>query len=209
MGAISIVLGYRLFSKGIGSLSKKENDTSINARFGKFRFILNDAAPGTCFALFGCAIIVFMIYSGGPEMTLNQIKKTSPDVSLDKDNNIEEFSLKLRSKDESPIGNAFYAGKLYERSEPNKAIKAYQKALNLMADPLNYLAWHYQKQGKIDQALAMAGLVIELYPDNASYLDTMATILRKKGKHSEARRYLEKAAKLNPKYQEKLNKSDE
>ncbi|KPA11362.1 conserved hypothetical protein, membrane [Candidatus Magnetomorum sp. HK-1] len=205
VGAICIILGYRLFIKGIESGKKKENETSINAKFGKWRFVLNDAAPGTCFALFGSMIICFMLYSGGPEMTLTQIRENAVGEGTQKVcSGKDEFSVQLRSEDQSPISSALNTGSFYAQTNPSKAINSYKKAVNLMASPMNYLAWHYQEQGKLDLALALSGLAVQLYPENAAYLDTLATVYTKKGKPGEAKKYLQKAAQLDPKYRKKL-----
>jgi len=205
VGAICIVLGYRLFVNRIETNQKKENETSIKANFGEWRFVLNDAAPGTCFALFGSAIICFMLYSGGPEMTLTQIRKNALDEpSKNMSAGVDDFSVQLRSDDQSPISMALQTGDYYAQTNSLKAIKAYQKAMNIMADPINYLAWHKQAQGKLDIALAYAGLAVQLNPKNAAYLDTLATIYSKKGKPALARKYLEKAALIDPKYKKKL-----
>jgi len=206
VGGVCIILGYRLFINGIESNKKKSKETSINADFGKWRFVLNDAAPGTCFALFGSAIICFMLYSGGPEMTLTQIRKNALDESSKKvGTGVDEFSVQLRSDDQSPISQALQTGKYYaQTNNTSKAVNAYQKAMTYMTDPMNYLAWNYQEQGEIELALAYAKLAVQLYPKNAAYLDTLATAYAKKGKSDKAKQYWQKAAEIDAKYYKKL-----
>ena len=72
-GAISIVLGYRLFCKGIGWTERSGKGTDASAKVGHFSFTLKNAAPGTCFALFGVVLISVMFATGGPELTLGYI----------------------------------------------------------------------------------------------------------------------------------------
>jgi hypothetical protein len=56
-GVIIIVLGYRLFAAGVFN----ERGAEVSASAGGVQFTLKNAAPGTCFALFGAGIIVFML----------------------------------------------------------------------------------------------------------------------------------------------------
>ncbi len=101
-------------------------------------------------------------------------------------------------------------GLLYERQQNvESAIGAYQEAMTEMAEPMNNLAWLYQTQGKFDEAMPLAHLAVQLCPNNANYIDTLAEILFKTGEHSEAVRVIEKAVGLSipaRKYREKLER---
>lgn len=55
-----IVLGYRLFSKGVFP----EKGTAIDGKVPHVHLSIKNAAPGTCFAFFGCFIIVVMLFRG-------------------------------------------------------------------------------------------------------------------------------------------------
>ena len=62
-GIISLVLGYRLFCRGVWPSEGVRQDgereqTLTEARIIGARFTLKNAAPGTAFALFGVVIIV-------------------------------------------------------------------------------------------------------------------------------------------------------
>ena len=60
-GVISISLGYRLFVLGLSASGK---GTSIEGRGKGMNLSVKNAAPGTCFAVFGCVIIVVMLFRG-------------------------------------------------------------------------------------------------------------------------------------------------
>jgi hypothetical protein len=72
VGGVSIVLGYKLFVKGI-LLSGNDNPaTSIEAKLGGYEISMKNAAPGTFFALFGSIVIGAMILSSPPEVKMEQ-----------------------------------------------------------------------------------------------------------------------------------------
>ena len=50
-GVVSIVLGYRLFVRGVWPEAKTSRGTSIDAEVAGSRFTVKNAAPGTCFAV--------------------------------------------------------------------------------------------------------------------------------------------------------------
>ena len=85
-----------------------------------------------------------------------------------------------------------------EQREPDKAIAAYREAVNLAAPPLNYLAWLYQKQENLDDALALAQVATMMRPHEALYIDTLAVVLCKLERRQEALTWIEKAIDLNP-----------
>lgn len=72
-GVISIILGYRLFIKGVWPKNGNRVGESVKAKFPGSSITLKNAAPGTCFALFGLLIISFMFVRGGPELTLKAV----------------------------------------------------------------------------------------------------------------------------------------
>lgn len=67
------------------------------------------------------------------------------------------------------------------------------------ADSYNNLAWFYAAQGrKLDRGIELAKKAIELSPDSAEYLDTLAELFHRNGRRQEAIREIEKAIALNP-----------
>ncbi len=209
-GIIAIVLGYRLFIKGIGWEMSNAGGTSVEAEVGANRFTLKNAAPGTCFALFGVIIIAIMFATGGPELTLNHLKNatmTSTDQEKSEPGS-ESWEIGLKGDITDSIKIAYKSGLFYERQrDTTNAIAAYEKALNLFpTDILNNLAWMYLFAGKIEESKPMVQLATQLEPNNANYLDTYAEFLYNVGNYEEGLRIIEKAAKLNSKFRNKIIK---
>ena len=85
--------------------------------------------------------------------------------------------------------------------EKTKSYEAYEKALaNNPANDhvLNNYSYFLSLDGQnLDKALEMSTKLVELHPDNATYLDTHGWVLYTFGKYEEAEKYLRKAAKLD------------
>jgi hypothetical protein len=79
-----------------------------------------------------------------------------------------------------------------------QAIATYQDAIDQVAYPLDRLAWLYYEQGKVNDALPLARFAVQLQPEAADYLHTLAVILCADGQHEEAIRMMERAARLQP-----------
>jgi tetratricopeptide (TPR) repeat protein len=87
----------------------------------------------------------------------------------------------------------------YDRKDKDdEAIKAYREAITLAVLPMNHLAWLYQKQNNLEQALPLAQVAVMMNPEKPEFIHTVAVILCKIGEHSEAVDYMKKAARLNP-----------
>lgn len=211
-GVVSIVLGYRLFCRGIWPEAGSGKGATVDAKVGVTHFTLKNAAPGTCFALFGVIIITVMFASGSPGMTLNLMKKAAqagsiPGAIIEDIERGSELSLSLRGDETDSLIDATKRGVFYEeQKDMAKAIDAYKEAIVMMATPMNHLAWLYQSQGEIDKALPLSRLAVQLCPDNADFLDTLAEIFFNSEDYSEALNLMEKAARLNSKYREKLER---
>ena len=200
-GVISIILGYRLFCKGIWPDAGSGKGADVDAQIGGTRFTLKNAAPGTCFALFGVFIIVIMFAKGGAELTLKNLRDGAlSGVSIDE--------LKLRGDEKAGgLQAEILKGREFERQgDDANAIAAYEEALELITEPINNLAWLYQKQERYEEGLPLSRMAVWISPNKANYLDTLATILFKTGKHSEALSLMENAARLNPEYRDKLER---
>ena len=80
-----------------------------------------------------------------------------------------------------------------------EAIEELKRALAI--DPDNYLtlnnyAYYLSVDGiELDKAERMSGRVVERFPDNATYLDTHAWVLFKKGEYTLAKFYMDSAIK--------------
>lgn len=195
---VSIILGYRLFCKGVWPDAGSGKGTSVDAKIAGSGFTLKNAAPGTCFAMFGVLIIAIMFARGGPELTLKSLEDAAQgDVKIQQ--------LKLRGGEKSGLEAATLKGRYFEEKKDTKnAIFAYEEAVALMAEPMNQLAWLYQEQGKLEGALPLSRMATRLSQNNANYLDTLAEVLFQTGEREEAIDVMEKAARLNPKYKNKL-----
>ncbi len=109
--------------------------------------------------------------------------------------------LKEFPKDEELL---FYMGNLHSQNgEFHQMVKTIEKVLELNPNhfqALNYLAYSLaDKNLQIDRAFQMAKKALLLSPDNGYILDTVGWILYKKGEFREAKFYLEKAVKKEPK----------
>lgn len=79
-----------------------------------------------------------------------------------------------------------------------RAIATYQEAIDQVAHPLNQLAWLLHEQGRLPEGLPLVRLAVQLRPDNAAYLDTLAVLLCKEGQSTEAVQWMERAAERAP-----------
>ncbi len=207
-GTVSIILGYKLFCKGIGSDGNSKNGTDADVKIAGTSIKLKNAAPGTCFALFGVVIISIMFITGGPELTLKTLKDTAKKEfdsgSMTAEGQIE---LMMRGDGKDALSMATKEGLFYEEKKDTiKAIAAYEAAISLMAGPMNNLAWLYLEEGRIEDSLSLSQIAVQLTPNNANHLDTRAEVLFKSGNYVEALKVMEKAAGLDPLYERKLAK---
>ena len=72
-GVVSIVAGYMLFKHGLARGGK----TEIEGQAGEYRLTVRNAAPGSCFALFGIVLIAANFMYGGPGLTMKTLEKVS------------------------------------------------------------------------------------------------------------------------------------
>ena len=97
----------------------------------------------------------------------------------------------------------YILGNIYSRQgNLNNAVLAYRVCLgldSLNARAMNNLAWTYTQLGvNLDEALDLSKNSLELEPDNANYLDTLAEIYYLKKEYYRALTYIRKAVDLNP-----------
>jgi hypothetical protein len=67
-GVFAIVLGYKLFVRGV----MPDGRTAGELDAGQIRLTVKNAAPGTCFALFGAAMVSVMLIQGNPELLFDR-----------------------------------------------------------------------------------------------------------------------------------------
>jgi hypothetical protein len=210
-GIVSIVIGYKLFCKGIWPENGK-GGTEMGGEIGGFGFKMKNAAPGSCFGMFGVIIISVMLIKSPPELTYKMLEKPAApgQVAGEKHDpggaKTIEHDITVKGGVSGEISELTKRAQEFEnKKQTESAIDAYKAALRVMAMPMNNLAFLYFKQSKFDEALSLSRQAAALSPGNANYLDTLAEILFAK-KDREAITHMEKAAKLNPELKPKLEK---
>lgn len=196
-GVISIVLGYRLFCKGIWPNNTGTQDTALDADIAGAKFTLKNAAPGTFFALFGVIIISLMMIKGAPEFTYKMITEDSQktasgitsntEVTMRGDETLETLTQKCLS--------------LHGKGKSEQAIEACREAITQSRKPMYYLATIYKGQGKITEAFTFAKTAIAIEPQNTDYLTILGDILCQVDKQNDdSLRWMEQAIKQEPNY---------
>jgi len=88
---------------------------------------------------------------------------------------------------------------LYKLNKKQEAFNMFDEAVKLDSEnyiALNNYAYYLSLDGgDLDKAERMSGRVVERFPDNATYLDTHAWVLFKKGEYTLAKFYMESAIK--------------
>lgn len=199
-GIVSIILGYRLFIRGIYSGGTGEH--SIDFKAAGSGFTLKNVGPGSCFGIFGVTLITLMLIQGNPQLTYEMMQKqpdaNSPAVST---------KLEMRGAD-APDGFAALVrkGMAFEQAgDPTQAAESYHQALAGLAVPMNQLAWIYFQQSKPEQALPLARMAAQVDPENPAIMDTLAEVLDRHGDRAEAVQWMSKAAALDGRYSAKLD----
>ena len=155
-GIISIVCGYRLFLAGVFHVYPKAPPTQITSRLSGAEFTLKSVAPGTCFAFFGAALIVITMYTSSPNF------ERARTISLgSEDNTTAGEVLRMRGKIIGFTEIVEQAKKEEKEGNRNKAIETYARALRLIAEPLNNLAWLYHEEGRDKEAIPLAQLSVQ------------------------------------------------
>ncbi|MEM8938016.1 MAG: tetratricopeptide repeat protein [Bacteroidota bacterium] len=85
--------------------------------------------------------------------------------------------------------------------QTEKSFEAYEKALENKADNdhvlNNYSYFLSIEKQNLDKALQMSAMLVKMYPDNPTYLDTHGWVLYMRGDYKESKKFLEKAVSLN------------
>jgi len=218
-GIISIILGYRLYVEGLFSEHNLKS-ASLKASIGGWKLALKNAGPGTFFALFGLIIIISMIQNGNPELVLKKYSnqgESAQSLTKGKAQNAGDASnntitsVHIRGQQNQKCVFCALLDKT-EQCRKNQdiggEIKAYKKALEQIADPLNELAWLWYENDnkKLQESLVLIQAAIIFKPDDADYWDSMAEILFKLKSYNQAYNAIIKASKLNNEYVKKITK---
>jgi tetratricopeptide (TPR) repeat protein len=197
-GIVGIILGYRLFAKGVFPNVDPNPSTdgqNVTAEIAGAKFSLRNAAPGTCFALFGVIIIAAMFATGGPEITLELLEKGGMKANL-RGNDLEE----IQSHSKQAI-------EYLKQGDHRQARETVIEALQALAPRMNDFAWVLlQTAPELPQANMLAELATTAEPQNPNFLHTLAEIQFKNGRKQEAIRTLEKARLIDPSHSEQLQR---
>ena len=196
-GLACVYMGYRLFVLGV----MPREGSEIDARSGEIRLTLKNAAPGTCFAFFGAAIIAVMIAFGIPELSVSS--------SNAYENGSSGFD--LRGDDETVAELVRQGQVLAEAGDHKGAIRAFAKALsdptlplNVASEPLIGLAETYHRGRRLDEAIAYARLVNQFAPENARALALIGRVERDRGNLEQALNAMKSAVALDSTLQPEL-----
>ena len=205
-GVFAIVLGYKLFVRGVMPEGRTEGELDA----GQIRLTVKNAAPGTCFALFGAAMVSVMVIQGNPELLFD---RTGPDGAA------EHITLRGEQPPPAPASamngagfRQYVDGILRGSQNVDAAIDQQAQALRpdeSLADaakPLSHLAALYLAEpGRIDaelagKALALTEVVHQVAPDDADNLAIMAWAQWYLGDRDRAERAMERAAAADARY---------
>ena len=173
-GIVSVILGYKLFAKGLGGTLGREANSTIEASVVGTKVAIKNAAPGTAFALFGAAILVVMMIQNAPSVTYDTLSKLQAGASGDQGAQEEQSEkVVLRGNEQNSVSMLTAQGQEFERQgDLANAERSYQQAVDTVAAPANNLALLYLKSGRAKDALGLASIAVQLGPEEQKYKDT-------------------------------------
>src|SRR5271157_2374657 len=172
---VSVVLGYKLFCRGIGTATGGGAGSTIESSIVGARLTVKNAAPGTAFALFGAILIVVMLIQSSPSVTWESMSKWRPSSAAQGPAENEQTNkIVMRGSEQDTIASLTALGIEYEKNgDTANAERSYAKAVAVMAEPINDLAWLYFRSGRVKEAVGLATLAVQLRPDEPRYQDTL------------------------------------
>lgn len=191
-GTVCIVLGYKLFVKGV--FSDASGGTGVEAGLGSLKLTMKNAAPGSVFAFFGVVVISIMLLQAPP--------------GLEQENG----KVKLRGEDDAGPAAATEPGTGLETAvrELIESVETYHNGVQNLGRHLarfsNRQAWKYYEASRFDEGLPLADIGVKLAPKDADHLDTLARLLFAKERYEEALHVMQRAANLDPKHEATLQK---
>ncbi|MFK7954260.1 MAG: tetratricopeptide repeat protein [Ekhidna sp.] len=136
---------------------------------------------------------VLYYFAGTGYMILKDYKKATRVLELGKKYTVDPSLLTVFY---GQLGDAYNSLK-----EKEKSYQAYENALKNKPDNdhvlNNYSFFLSLDKQRLDRALAMSTKLIEMHPDNPTYLDTHGWVLYVSGQFKESKKYLEKAVSLD------------
>ena len=196
-GITSIVLGYKLFVRGVfrPASHSAADGQNVEPEIGGAKFTLRNAAPGTCFSLFGAIIIAVMFLTGGPEGTFEALQNGDTKTIL-------------RGENVTPIHtNVQLALEQLKRGEHARANQSAYKGLQLLAPQLNDYAWVLLKTSpEAPLAGMLARAAVKINPHDPNFLHPLAEIQYSKGKKEAAIKTLTRAQAIHPAFNAQIEK---
>jgi tetratricopeptide (TPR) repeat protein len=206
-GMVAVVLGYKLFVRGV---TGSEGGGNVGAEAGPIKLTLANAGPGLGFALFGAFIVAVMLFQGSPQLALNDIKILLKDAQQAGGSSAEVSvgSALFKGRDKGAPSDGLQRFKqmlqegkqLQQAGDMKAAIQVYNKVLSESDSPfiLNELALIYREENLLDeaQALAHAAALVD-QKDPSKCFDTLALILLDKKEYKAAEQAAQKAVDLN------------
>ena len=186
VGALSIYLGFRLFTR-TGENQQDQAGAAISEdKAWKVRFSLTYFWPGTFLALFGTGLIGVMLWQGAPQLTLEDIRESAvQDALVKKDAEAQgNYILDLGLCSAHPL-----PPEMQERlSREWENLKQPGLTLEEASVHLGRIARIRQQQGRLGEALAMAQLAYQYGPESrkAANLALYAELLEANGSMQEA-----------------------
>ena len=193
---VSIVLGYQLFCKGVWPESGGGGGqgSTVSATIAGHSFTLKNAAPGTCFALFGVMIITVMFATSPPELSRKTVGTGSPGIEetpgtptehpAAQPTTVTEFTLRGSSdelnKQLMEAAVAYQSGDFTGADDLYDTIRTELKdAGDAVALLHNELASRYLEEERNDEAIKHSRTAIGLRPEDSDYVDTFVYVICK------------------------------
>ena len=170
-GTLFMYFGYRLFLYGI----IPDNGAEIGSEAGQIKLTVKNAAPGTCFSLFGMLLIGVMIWQSSPQMNLTETTADNVvrQVTMRGPSQAAAFDLRaaLNSRNSASEQIATYASQL---RDPDLRLRE-------AAAPILGLATAYLRGNRNEEAIALVRLVYQFAGDQPETLALTALVENARG----------------------------
>lgn len=207
-GIVSIVLGYRLFIHGITAANQ---GAALDTSIAGMSFKLQNAAPGTFFAIFGVIIISVMLGTSPPEYKKSTQASSGAERNVTGTPATTVSTLTLRADGNEVAGLIEKGNNYIVEGNLQDATFAYKQALDKADEKdslsvlFNKLAWRYYSSGEaLEKALHLSLVSNDLQPLNLDYIDTLVNILVKMKHFDRAVAVLDKASDKLPSLNSRL-----
>jgi hypothetical protein len=205
IGALSIYLGFRLFSRPPGQADFAEIASSAGVQAGEFKLRVTNFLPGIYFALFGTVLVGIMLWQGPPQMKTEDVhektalgEKTTSRAEVRRDDNIHLDGALRQKRSDLRTESKVSLDQEWKMLDKPGMIEAEASM------PLANIAREWKKEGRLGEAVAMARLAYLYGPeiDKAAHLSLFAELLEANGKVQEAAEARAALEKLRQKAEE-------